>query len=365
MASSENHLEADISDVTLGVSVPGVALSVILLAAMAGLRLHPVSRPQLDRVSFRLLTYAIVANVVFGLVMLPVMNETTPGCALVAFLVLVSPLFSACMFCAMALNLQLVLLHCVDGNRMEKFYILGALCLCGACTIPAWAAGELGWYKTDGLCWIRGSTQSAQLHWLLATQSIPMLVMSTVELSSVLGVLIFLIVHQIRMRRLRANTLSQSIESSEFRITNLGSCRPQHPAVKFRWMIIRIALYPLLSCFLSVTACILDVYSVQHTDLTEFTITLRTTNLSIYCLRPLLYTLLASTDPSFLRAVRSLQWTPLTRWRKQTEKTPAEMSGQSWSTSTSQELCLPTLSTAKAEELAQEGIRSEKIGHQL
>ncbi|KAJ7857351.1 hypothetical protein B0H13DRAFT_2077494 [Mycena leptocephala] len=34
-------------------------------------------------------------------------------------------------------------------------------------------------------------------------------------------------------------------------------------------MIIRIALYPLLSCFLSITVCILDVYSITQRNLTD------------------------------------------------------------------------------------------------
>jgi hypothetical protein len=49
-------------DVTLGLSIPGVALSVSLLAAIAFLQWNPVSRPYLDRVSFRLLVYALVAK---------------------------------------------------------------------------------------------------------------------------------------------------------------------------------------------------------------------------------------------------------------------------------------------------------------
>ncbi|KAJ6502934.1 hypothetical protein C8R47DRAFT_1316872 [Mycena vitilis] len=324
MSSSEQHLVDDTIAVTLGVSIPGIVLSVFLLATIAGLQLHPVSRPQLDRVSFRLLTYALVANVVFGVVMLPVMKETSPGCSLVAFLVLVSPLFSACMFCSMALNLQLVLVYGVNGNRMEKIYVVGAILLCGACTIPAWAAGALGWQTTNGTCWIRDTIPTEQLHWLLITQSVPMVLMSTLELFSFL------------------------------RIHHLHDRTP--------------ALYPLLSCFLSVTACILDVYGVQHnTNITDFVITLGATNLFVYCLRPILYTLLAATDPSFLRAVRSLQWTPLSRWRKQTEKDSSRMVGQSsWGTGASQELCLPNeLSMAEAEEYAEEELRSESIGQQL
>jgi hypothetical protein len=49
-------------DVTFGVSIPGVALSVLLLIAIAYLQWNTCSRPYLNRVSFRLLTYALVAK---------------------------------------------------------------------------------------------------------------------------------------------------------------------------------------------------------------------------------------------------------------------------------------------------------------
>ncbi|KAJ7881859.1 hypothetical protein B0H13DRAFT_2344966 [Mycena leptocephala] len=275
----------------LGVSIPGVVLSVLLLAATAYLQWKPVSRPHLDRVSFRLLVYALVANVIFGSIIFLDVTVTSSVCSLTAFLGVTSSMFSACMFCCVALNLQLVLVYGVNGNTMEKFYIFGAVFLCGACTIPTLAAGEFGWYATNGTCWFRDPTPTAQLHWLLGTYSVPMLSMSTVEM---------------KIQRLRADTMSQHSNVSESGIATLASSLPKHPIVRFRWMIVRIALYPLLSCFLSTTACIFDVYSVMHPNLTDFNMNLRTTNLCIYASRPLLYALLAGTDPSFIRAVRSL-----------------------------------------------------------
>ena len=72
-------------------------------------------------------------------------------------------MFAGVMFFSMALNLQythtfcpgfcscfnytqlrLVLVYGVNGNKMEKFYIFGAVLLCAACSIPTWAANEFG-----------------------------------------------------------------------------------------------------------------------------------------------------------------------------------------------------------------------------
>jgi hypothetical protein len=72
-------------------------------------------------------------------------------------------MFAGVMFFSMALNLQyvtdsfdgpiansrgnhnrLVLVHGVNGQQMEKYYILGAVLLTLACNVPPYAAGALG-----------------------------------------------------------------------------------------------------------------------------------------------------------------------------------------------------------------------------
>ncbi|KAJ7187731.1 hypothetical protein GGX14DRAFT_580838 [Mycena pura] len=50
--------------VTRGVCIPGVALSGLLLVAVAYLQWNPASRPHLNRVSFRLLLYALITKCV-------------------------------------------------------------------------------------------------------------------------------------------------------------------------------------------------------------------------------------------------------------------------------------------------------------
>ncbi|KAJ7926231.1 hypothetical protein B0H13DRAFT_1090616 [Mycena leptocephala] len=52
----------------------------------------------------------------------------------------------------------------------------------------------------------------------------------------------------------------QRVRTSGSVIATLASTNFKHPIVQFRAIIVRIALYPLLSCFLSITACILSIY---------------------------------------------------------------------------------------------------------
>ncbi|KAJ7926234.1 hypothetical protein B0H13DRAFT_1862504 [Mycena leptocephala] len=235
MLSSEKFPEL-VEDVTLGLSIPGVALSVLLLAAIAFLQWNPVSRPYLDRVSFRLLVYALVANVIFGSLMFFNMKETSPGCSFVAFLYGTTPMFSACVFCCMAVNLQLVLIHGVNGSKMEKYYLSAAAFLCGACNIPPLIAGEFGWYATTGKCWLREPTPAVQQHWMIGTQSVPMILMSAIEGVSFMNILIFMLLQ----------------------------------------------------------ACVHRRAPISH----HFHMNLRIFNACVYSIRPLLYALLAATDPS-------------------------------------------------------------------
>ncbi|KAJ7849570.1 hypothetical protein B0H13DRAFT_2402563, partial [Mycena leptocephala] len=234
--------------VILGLAIPGVVLSGLLLVAIAFLQWNPVSRPYLDRVSFRLLVYALIGNVIFGSVMLPPLKGPSPACTLVAFLYATAPMFSACLFCCMAVNLQLVLIHGVNGNKMEKYYLLAAAFLCAACNIPPLAAGVFGWYAPAAKCWLR-VTPVAQRHWMVGTQSVPMILMSAIEVFCFINILIFTLLH--------ARTRTETSGSAS---ATLASTLPKHPIVRFRPSILRIALYPLLSCFLSITACILSLY---------------------------------------------------------------------------------------------------------
>ncbi|KAJ7795649.1 hypothetical protein B0H14DRAFT_3158492 [Mycena olivaceomarginata] len=334
---SFNHvrLSALIRDATFGVSIPGLALSVLLLVAIVYLRWNPCSRPYLNRVSFRLLTYALVANAVYGSITFSrAMKADAKGaiCVFYAFVGVTAPMISACMCCCIALNLPLVLVFGVNGNKMEKYYITGSVILCSACNIPPLAYGKLGWYAETRTCWLRDPSPSIQLRWLLGTQVVWMLLMSTVEVISFVIIVIFMMRHQARIRRLRVDALPHSASALASHLTTFKSSLPAHPIVRYRAMILRIALYPTFSCFLSITTC---SFNILHTKIPDLTLRLHILDLIIYALRPLLYALLACTDPSFLRAIRSLS--------------PNSSSSPSPSPS---QLALPTLNTTAISSLS-------------
>ncbi|KAJ7792161.1 hypothetical protein B0H14DRAFT_2932751 [Mycena olivaceomarginata] len=267
MSSGHEHLLALIADVTF----------VLLLIAIAYLQWNTCSRPYLNRVSFRLLICA-----------------SSKCCPWVAHVHQRKGgrwgLCSACMFCCIALNLPLVIVFGVNGNKMEKFYIIGSVILCLACNIPPLAYGKLGWYAVNGTCWFRDPSPSSQLRWLVGAQSVWMVLMSTVEIISFLIIVIFMTRHEARIQHLRADALSRGATAC----MTLESSRPAHPIVRYRPLILRIgkegfcgSLLPSrLAVLVSTTFCMY--------------------NTMITTLRPLLYALLASTDPVLIPSCNPL-----------------------------------------------------------
>ncbi|KAJ6462820.1 hypothetical protein DFH09DRAFT_1347497 [Mycena vulgaris] len=136
-----------IPDLIIAFAAAAGVLILSILATYAWTAYNPVSRPYLNRVSFRLLIYALIANLANAVCQI-VLIHSGPGAVFngISFSANVSYMFSGVMFFCMTLNLQLVLIHGVNGQKMEKYYILGALALPLACSIPPYAAGAFGVY---------------------------------------------------------------------------------------------------------------------------------------------------------------------------------------------------------------------------
>ncbi|KAJ6566481.1 hypothetical protein B0H19DRAFT_1374035 [Mycena capillaripes] len=273
-------MSKNLHDAVLAFGIAGVVLTAVFLLSIAYAAWNPVSRPHLNRVSFRLLVCALISNLIFGASFIPVFSGPSAGCSFVAFFGVSSLMLSACMFFCTALNLQLVLVHCVNGNMMEKYYYIGSVVFVAICNIMPYAAGQYGYYNGD--CWFSNPDPEAQFRWLVGSQTVWTLLMSTGEVVSFF---------------MQSTQLWSNIPSGE---------RPKPPIIAYRSIIIRIGLYPLLSCCLSFTGSILDIWLAKNPVSTKLQWRL-SLDLCVYGLRPILYTLLAAGDPSFLRAIRALR----------------------------------------------------------
>ncbi|KAJ6568115.1 hypothetical protein B0H10DRAFT_2444739 [Mycena sp. CBHHK59/15] len=288
-----NSLDAHLQDVVLTFAITGIVLTASLLLAFAYAAWNPVSRHYLNRVSFRLLVCALISNLIFGASSIPVFSGPSAGCSFMAFFGLSILMFSACMFFCTALNLQLVLVHGVNGNSMERFYYIGSVTVVAILNITPYAAGQFGYY--NGTCWFSDPRPDVQFRWLLGSQSVWIMLMSTGEVVSFFVILGHMLLYG-RVHRGVVDSLDVVVGAI---------AKP--PIVAYRSTIIRIGLYPLLSCCLNFTGCIVDIWLSKNPVPTELQWRLAFVDLCAFALRPILYTLLAAADPSFLRAIRALR----------------------------------------------------------
>ncbi|KAF7344111.1 hypothetical protein MVEN_01700900 [Mycena venus] len=324
MGLSDQHttiaFDEHIVALILSVMVPGVFLTFTVLCAYAYTAWHSVSQQHLNRVSFRLLVYALIANFVFGIAFVIGTLSSAPsmGCSFVAFLVNLSLMTSAGMCFCMALNLQLVLVHQMNGQKMEKYYIIGTLVLCAACNIVPYASRQFGLNPTNGTCWFDNSDPDTMLRWLVGTQSFWVLLMATGEILAFLMIVGYIVSYEVSLLahplqytdRLYLKLVSRRYRGNSQHTENAYPndwILPDSPIKKYRNIILRIGLYPLVSCLINFSTCILDLYGVKNPIPTELNWRLGIADLAIYSVRPLIYGILAATDPAFIRAILALR----------------------------------------------------------
>ncbi|KAJ7858530.1 hypothetical protein B0H14DRAFT_2748922 [Mycena olivaceomarginata] len=279
--------------VILGLVIPGLGLNTALLALFGYATWNVVSRRHLNRVSFRLLTYALVAHLVFGVsfVISNFAGYQDWRCSLVAFLTSSSLIFSSCIFFCIALNVPLVV---VDG----KHYVAGTTLISLICMGIPYASGNLGHVPIPtkmGLCeqelFFNDADPAARSRGLLGIQII-WIVIAVGELGAFLIIVGYLVTHELHLLWRPAHTYSSEGAGSTI--------------LKFRNIILRIGLYPLTSCLLIMTTVGIDFYESRKHKMEGFKMT-KLVSIAISAGRLLIHSLLAATDPSFIRALQALR----------------------------------------------------------
>ncbi|KAJ7899304.1 hypothetical protein B0H14DRAFT_3424127 [Mycena olivaceomarginata] len=280
--------------VILGLVIPGLGLTTALLALFGYAAWNMASRRYLDRVSFRLLTYALVAHLIFGvsLGMTSLRSYQDWRCSLLSFINNSSLMFSSCIFFCMALNVPLVVVYNINGQAMEKYYVAGTILICLVCNV---------WDAVSQTCWYDSAVPEVHFRWVIGTQSSWVIIFAVGEVGAFVIIVRYLVTHELHLLCRPAHT--EATYSSE----GAGST-----ILKFRNIILRIGLYPLTSCVLGITASGFDLYESRKYKMGAFKPTKLDTILVVVSIaecagRPLFYGLLAATDPSFIRALRALR----------------------------------------------------------
>ncbi|KAJ7671088.1 hypothetical protein B0H17DRAFT_1209142 [Mycena rosella] len=182
-------------------------------------------------------------------------------------------------------------------DRLSLMFSAGIF-LCIAINLP--------WDAVNETCWYRSTDPEAMLRWLIGTQTFWIVLFSAGEVAAFLVIVGYLLSYMLETRRSHADSRPQTTDSSE------ASHRPGLTILTFRNIILRVGLYPIVSCVLNISAAAIDLYESRnyarkHLGSTELTSRLNLADLAIYAGRPLIYGLLAVTDPSFIRALRALR----------------------------------------------------------
>ncbi|KAJ7835340.1 hypothetical protein B0H14DRAFT_2590332 [Mycena olivaceomarginata] len=174
-----------------------------------------------------------------------------------------------------------------------------------------------GW-AADGACWYTSTDPREVLRWVIGTQTVWILLSSVGEVGAFLIILGYLIVNE-GGETLELITTHWKLDTRGFRTdTQLGATYTSEASR-------RAGLYPLVACLLTISTAVLDLYSEQKKlSMQGFVI-----DLAILAGRPLIYVLLAATDPSFIRAIRAIRHPefelgtgPLRVWRSGQQTMP-------------------------------------------
>ncbi|KAJ6473757.1 hypothetical protein C8R45DRAFT_1163058 [Mycena sanguinolenta] len=159
---------------------------------------------------------------------------------------------------------------------------------------------NLPWDDVNETCWYRSRDPSAMLRWLVGTQTVWILLASLGEVIAFMVIFGYMVLY----RLVPEDTPTSS--------PSTASHRPGPTILRFQNIIMRIGLYPLASCILNISTTVIEFYLFQtHQNNVEAAQQrnwrLDLADLAIYAGRPLIYGLLATTDPSFIRALRALR----------------------------------------------------------
>ncbi|KAJ7820160.1 hypothetical protein B0H14DRAFT_1347142 [Mycena olivaceomarginata] len=300
--SDNSMTPTDVLDLALAIS--GLCLTCLVLCVYGYAAWHQVSRTHMNRVSLRLLVYALIANSIFSIVIIIGIAARFPGsipvgwCSFLGWTMQIALIFSATTFFSMALNLQLVLVHHLNGQKMEKYYLLGVTLFSLAVTVPPYASGQFGGSPSEG-CWYYNPNPEELKQWIMGTDSVPLSALATGEVMAFMTILGYFISCEIHWRRVRQD----SQDSDRTHLEDVVSRRSL--IIMYSNVILRIGLYPLVSCLLNIPISVLDIWA--DNSLVE-----RLTDNVLSNGRVLVYSLLALTDPSFIRAMKEIHSSTMT-----------------------------------------------------
>ncbi|KAJ6538001.1 hypothetical protein B0H19DRAFT_1382605 [Mycena capillaripes] len=204
---------------------------------------------------------------------------------------------------SITLDLQLVIVHRVNGQQMEKWYIWGSIILALALTVPPYALKQYGYALN---CWYSNDDPKQHLGWQIGTQIFWSLLAVAGEIICTTTVLVYMFKHQLRAKNqiMVAGTRSRMTRSRSGSVVAVKN-QVTH-ANAYRGIILRIVAYPIASALFNLISVVCVIHVTQN-DGVHTWVDYRILLLSdfVYGGRSIMYALLAATDPALVCAVRA------------------------------------------------------------
>ncbi|KAI5858827.1 hypothetical protein BZA05DRAFT_440447 [Tricharina praecox] len=284
----------------------------VVLGIVAVLYSRQETRKALDRLSFRLLVYALVADISY-IICVKVSGGfwCVAGPWLIQFWLGVANWFILCI----ALNLQLVLVHSVDGLMLEKWYIIVPIALNLAISLPPLIKGKFGWDPVIGVCWLTDHSVHNRLVWQIATQLLWIVLAEVITMLCAGITIAHLYKH--KFTSLKVIKRDSSHQSSHLSNNSNGKGNADFHANLarrtannlttqrgFRNVIVRISLYPIVMTIVNMIITIGDIRISTAGIHTSEDYYLYAVYYGLYGARGIFYAIMAVLDPSFMRAIR-------------------------------------------------------------
>ncbi|KAG6918004.1 hypothetical protein DXG01_017014 [Tephrocybe rancida] len=240
----------------------------------------------------------MVFNVLFGISYATTPTSPGVGCNVGAFAVNLTLSFATFFTTCIAINLLLVLAFGFDGNKLEKYYLIGTTILSLALNVPTVALGQFGWNELSATCWYSNADDKVRLRWIIGTQSFWISLSAITE--AVCSVYVLFWLYRVQ-RQLKSWTKASGVDlkNSSSPISG-GSMFARDP--RYRTIILRI-----VSLFMNFSTVILDLNMSIAGVNTQMDFRLLVLDLVLYGLRTLAYGVLAAGDPSFINAIREIR----------------------------------------------------------
>ncbi|KAG6917996.1 hypothetical protein DXG01_017006 [Tephrocybe rancida] len=194
--------------------------------------------------------------------------------------------------------MALVLAFGFDGNKLEKYYLIGTIILSLALNVPTVALGQFGWNELSATCWYSNADDKVRLRWIIGTQSFWISLAATTE--AVCSVYVLFSLYRIQ-RQLKSWAKASGVDykngSSPLSGASMFTRDP-----RYRTIILRI-----VSLFMNFSTVILDLNMSIAGVNTQMDFRLLVLDLVLYGLRTLAYGVLAAGDPSFINALREIR----------------------------------------------------------